>query len=276
MATNYQLGGWYNNPDQGGKNMRYWAPGVWTMGEDPTNGGGANWQQNQPQTNSYSQSSSGGVPQTQNVVDTAKQLLQFQQQSNQPAISSLQASIPEVSSKFATAKTSLEGQKVPLEQRYSVLLDSIKANQTADVKGQEITTAREFGRRGIPTTSGLAEQTLQEKLSPIRQYYTGQSTTAGISKEENLTKLNDLIASLTGQETEATRAITNAIAQLQAGDSSGATSQALGLLGQNQSAQQSAAEQAWQEKVYKETTLPESYATVNKLNSTAQSDAGWE
>jgi hypothetical protein len=36
MATNYKLGGWYDNPATG-KNQRWWN-GVWTDGEDPTQG----------------------------------------------------------------------------------------------------------------------------------------------------------------------------------------------------------------------------------------------
>jgi hypothetical protein len=211
--------------------------------------------------------SSGGVPNTSSTIDTAKQLLQFQQQANQPAISSLQASIPEISSKYASEKTRLSGEKTTLQDRYQNLLGQINANQEADIKQQEIATAREFGRRGIPTTSGLAEQTLAEKLSPIRKYYTGQTTEAGISNEQGLRSLESLIANLTGSEVEAQRAVQNAIAQLQAGDSSGAVLQALSLLQSNQSAQQSAAEQAWREKVYNETTVPESYASIQNLMS---------
>ena len=30
-----QIGGWYDNPAQGGKNMRWWGENNWTMGEDP-------------------------------------------------------------------------------------------------------------------------------------------------------------------------------------------------------------------------------------------------
>lgn len=215
--------------------------------------------------NSYSSSGASG---SNNAVDIAKQLLQFQQQSNQPAIQSLQASIPEVSSKFATTKQGLESQKVPLEQRYSNLLDQIKGNQEADISQQNLTTSREFGRRGIPTTSGIFEQTIGEKTRPINQYYTGQATEAGISKEENLMNLNQLIASLTGEETEQTRAIQNAIAGLQAGDSSSAITQALQQLQMNQTSQQAADQKAWQEKVYNETTLPESKANIANVNST--------
>jgi hypothetical protein len=210
----------------------------------------------------------GGVQNSSNAIDTARQLLQFQQQANQPAIQSLQASIPETSAKFAATKSGLEAQKQPLDERYQNLLNSIKGNQQTDIAQQELTTSREFGRRGIPTTSGLFEQTIGEKTRPINQYYTGQTTEAGISNEENLMELNNLISSLTGQETDTTRAIQNAIAQLQAGDSSGAITQALEQLKINQSAQQSADERAWKEKVYSETTLPESYANIANLNST--------
>ena len=53
MADNKQFGGWYNNPSQGNKNMRYWGGDVWSNGEDPTGGKGVNWQQTQtPQTSS--------------------------------------------------------------------------------------------------------------------------------------------------------------------------------------------------------------------------------
>ena len=40
MAETKQFGGWYNNPDQGGKNMRWWGDYGWTNGEDPTGGAG--------------------------------------------------------------------------------------------------------------------------------------------------------------------------------------------------------------------------------------------
>jgi hypothetical protein len=41
-----QFGGWYNNPAQGGSNMRYWGDYGWTTGSDPTQGGGGGGQDN--------------------------------------------------------------------------------------------------------------------------------------------------------------------------------------------------------------------------------------
>lgn len=52
-----QFGGYYPNPDQGGKVMRWWGGNSWTMGEDPTGGRGPNWQ-------------GGGTPATQQPAAT--------------------------------------------------------------------------------------------------------------------------------------------------------------------------------------------------------------
>src|SRR5260370_659260 len=52
-----EFGGWYNNPDAGGKNMRWWGNYGWTNGEDPTGGRGPN---SSPSQNSGGGGSSGG------------------------------------------------------------------------------------------------------------------------------------------------------------------------------------------------------------------------
>lgn len=55
MATNYQLGGWYDNPDTG-TNMRYWGDYGWTTGSDPTQGGSTSTATSSNDANSYVQS----------------------------------------------------------------------------------------------------------------------------------------------------------------------------------------------------------------------------
>jgi len=57
-----QFGGWYNNPAQGGKNMRWWGGDTWTMGEDPTGGRGVNWQQGATTSTAYAPISRLGEP----------------------------------------------------------------------------------------------------------------------------------------------------------------------------------------------------------------------
>ena len=157
----------------------------------------------------------GGLGGDTDLLGTAKQILGFQQQAAQPAVQSLQASIPEVSNKFATERSQLETQKNTLKQRYSNLLDELKGRENVDIASQQRVTSQEFGRRGIPLSSGLFDTSLNEAISPIRQYYTGQIKDVGLGQEEGLQNLQNLIAQLTGQETGSIRDIRNTIAQLQ-------------------------------------------------------------
>lgn len=169
---------------------------------------------------SSSSSTSGGG--SFNVIDYAKQLLGFQQEANQPAIQSLQAGIPEVQSKISTEQTRLEGEKAPLTARYEQLLKDVTSRT-------EMATAQEFGRRGIPTTSGLLDQTLAQKLSP-------ETERIGLAKEADIRGIDTQIFDLTGIGVDKVREIQNAIAQLQAGAGQSSVSGALNLsqLGEQQ------------------------------------------
>jgi len=160
-----------------------------------------------------SSSSSGGG--SFNVIDYAKQLLGFQQEANQPAIQSLQAGIPEAQSRISTEQTRLEGEKAPLSARYEQLLKDVTSRT-------EMATAQEFGRRGIPTTSGLLDQTLAQKLSP-------ETERIGLAKEADLRGIDTQISNLTGVGIDKVREIQNTIAQLQAGAGQGAVSGALNM-----------------------------------------------
>ena len=204
---------------------------------------------------SSGQSGGGG-----DVLETAKQLLGFQREANQPAIQSLQTQQGEVGQSFAGQRQRLESGIQPLRDRYNQILEQMKGRVSTDL-------SKEYGRRGIPLSSGMFEQNLTEKINPITR-------DIGLASEEGVRGIQDLIASLTGQETESKRAIANAIAQLQAGESSGAITQALSLFGQQQQAQtaqrevdQQATNRAFQERVYGETTLPESQANIKNIMS---------
>ena len=79
-------------------------------------------------------------------------------------------------------------------------------------------------------SSGLFDVERQEAVSPLRQFYTGQSKEVGLEREGGLREIDKLISMLTGQETEQTRAIKNAIGQLQSGEPSSAIQGALSLI----------------------------------------------
>ena len=188
-----------------------------------------------------------------NVLETAKQLLGFQQQANQPAIQSLQTQVGEVGQSFAGQRQRLESGIQPLKDRYNQILDEMKGRVSTDV-------SREYGRRGIPLSSGMFEQDLTSKINPLTR-------DIGLAREEGIRGIQDLIASLTGQETESKRNIFNDIAKLQAGAPGESVSQALSMIGQQNQAAQSAADRALQERQFSQISLPESQANIRNIAS---------
>ena len=173
-----------------------------------------------------------------------------------PAVESLQAQIPETQAKFATERGRLTGEVEPLKQRYQTLLDDLTRRETRETEATQLALAREFGRRGIPQSSGLAEQTGLERTQPISQFYGIQQREAVGERESGLRQLQNLITGLTPQETEATRAIRNAIAQMQAGAGQSAIQQAMQQLTfQEQQRQAQAGESLAQQKFDYEKTL---------------------
>lgn len=203
-----------------------------------------------------------------------QQQMQLQQEAIKPAIQSLEAGIPETQQKFATERTQLEQSKTPLKQRYSSLLDELKRREGVETKQVGINTAQEYGKRGIPLSSGVYANDLQNKTGDISQYYGGQYKDVSLSQEENLSGIDKLIATLTGQETESVRAIRNAMAQLQAGGAQSGIQNALSLLQQQQQQQQFESQQglSQQELALKQRELelaqqpkaPEQYATLGE------------
>jgi len=105
--------------------------------------------------------------------------------------------------------SSLEAQRQPIADRYASLIDQIKSNQTAAIGGQQTTSSREFGRRGIPLSSGVFETTLEERLNPIRREYSGLLGQTGAERESALAQLTSQIAGVRGN------ALQNAIAAAQ-------------------------------------------------------------
>jgi hypothetical protein len=171
-----------------------------------------------------SSGSSTSAPTSTNPIDQAQAINQFYIKQNQPAISSLQSSIPEVKSIYENQANYLKSQQAPLEKRYSDLIDSI-------TKSTQLETGREFGKRGLSTESGLYDQTLNNRLNP-------QISQLGISREQDISSLLNQISGLSGQETTGLRDIQNAIAQLQAGNAPNAVSSAQQAINQAEQSRQ--------------------------------------
>ena len=204
----------------------------------------------------YDPSVSGGATTGGGATDyasIARQMLEQQQQANIPAVTSLQAQIPEIAGKYATQRTQLEAGKEPLKARYDQLLKDITSRT-------ELAAGREFGRRGIPLSSGVYETALAERIAP-------ETERIGLEKETGLRGLTDLIANLTGQETGEQRAVSNAIAQLQAGGASSAITNALQMYQMQQQEKSQTAQRTLQERISQAELAakqPEKYATLSE------------
>lgn len=158
---------------------------------------------------------------------TLQRAIELQNKAIQPAISSLQASIPEIGQKFETQRQQLEAQKDPLKARYDALISDINRRQGVAETTATRTTSQELGRRGIVGSSGVADTTLEQAVQPIRSEYGALATQAGLGREEDLMALQNQITNLTPLEVEATRAVQNAIAQLQSATTQSAVNTAL-------------------------------------------------
>ena len=181
-------------------------------------------------SNSSSSSLSAGNYAMPDFDQTLQRAIELQNKAIQPAVSSLQASIPEIGQKFETQRQQLEAQKDPLKARYDALISDINRRQGVAETTATRTTSQELGRRGIVGSSGVADTALEQAVQPIRSEYGALATQAGLGREEGLMELQNQITNLTPLEVEATRAVQNAIAQLQSATTQSAVNQALDQL----------------------------------------------
>lgn len=214
-------------------------------------------------SSSYSGGSSGGGASWE---DTVKKAIDMQKTANAPAVASYQAQIPEIQSQYAAQTANVTAKHQTLKDRYDNLLKSIGTSKTTDVNKQTLVTSNELGKRGLLPSSTLAQQEVLNATQPINEIYSGLETTAALDQTSGQQELQGLLNQLTSGETADKRAILNAIAQLESG--AGSTGISTGtnvwqnLQTQKAEADRIASEQAWREKVYKETTLPESQAKI--------------
>ncbi len=123
-------------------------------------------------------SPTGAIAQTSAALGAAKQIRDFNIQSNQPAIQSLQKS------------------STDLDSRYKDLLASIKGQQGVAENSQTLATNNELAKRGISSDSGLAQQQQASAMAPIAANYQSLSANTGVSQQQQLNALAQAIASL--------------------------------------------------------------------------------
>jgi hypothetical protein len=214
----------------------------------------------------------------------AQAQLDLYAKANQPAIESLNSSIPEIQNTYATERSRLAADKDPLNARYDQLIASIKGQQTSDTNSTVKNLAREYGRRGIPLSSTTFGDEQNAQLEPINQFYTGKTVDTNLAREQGLKQISDLITQLTGEETTSIRSVKNAIAQLQSGAANSALTntndlyktnlqQALAQLGLDQTQKQNDITNSLAERTFNQYTLPLLNYTINKPYSTSSTSS---
>lgn len=200
---------------------------------------------------------SGGISSTgasntsgnNNYIDIAKQMMELQKQANQPAIQSLQTQIPTTQQAFQQKGQQLQAEVDPLKQRYQSLIDSLTKQQGVATQRESTASAREFGARGIPLSSGAYDQYLNQRLLPVEAAYSGQIASAGFNREDALRQIQNMIAQNPIEQTQAEQQINQAIAQLQSGGNTQAIQNALSLYQQQQQANQQAQQFGLQQQI---------------------------
>lgn len=129
---------------------------------------------------------------TQASLDSARQIRDFNIQSNQPAIQAYEQS------------------KNPLQDRYKGLLDQIKGNQQVAEQRQTLTTNNEMAKRGITNNSGVYQQQMTDALNPITRDYTNKYGETVANQNADVAAIDRAIAQLkTGSPAESIGAALN-------------------------------------------------------------------
>ena len=207
---------------------------------------------------------SGGSFQGTNYEDIIKRSIAMNQEANKPAVASLEASIPETTAKFAQTRSQLQAEVDPLKQRYDNLISQITQRGKVQEQRQSVATSGELAKRGILSSSTLAQQELANALNPITAETSATLKDVSLQGEASQRDLLNQIANLSTQETDAIRNVRNAIAQLQAGGNQQAITNAMNIYKANIDQANKDAETAWKEKVYKEVTLPQAQYELNR------------
>lgn len=162
-------------------------------------------------------SGSASIPQ---FDDSAFKLaFEMQKQAVEPVVSALGAQKSVIPQTFATTQKNLEDTSLSVTQRYDNLLASLTAQKQSDVASVGLNTSREFGKRGVPLSSGVYDQALEEKTQPINQFYAGQGKDVELQKNADLLSLAAKINGLPSEQRQALMDIDLAIAEAKANNS---------------------------------------------------------
>src|SRR3990167_5662861 len=125
--------------------------------------------------------------QTYGLPLTSRHTSELRSQAIAPALESHRASKPEVQQAFDVRTGQLEAEKDPLIDRYANLLAQLTGRETKETTAQGKYLSQEYGKRGIPLSSGAYQQDLTGKLGDISQFYATQGKEVGLAQEADKT-----------------------------------------------------------------------------------------
>ena len=157
---------------------------------------------------------------------------------NAPAISTMRESIPLTQQKFGAQRSALEGEREPLKQRYAGIIDELKRRETAETGQKGVALANEYGKRGIPLSSGLYENTLNQQTADTARYYGGQIKDVGFEQEGALRDILNRLSQNPIDEALQVNTINQGIAGLQSQSGRDAIQQAMALLNRQDTSRQ--------------------------------------
>lgn len=120
----------------------------------------------------------GLSPQQQQAQDKEKQVQDILQQGKQESISTLEAG------------------KQPLKERYQSVIDSITGRANLRQQEADIATAREFGKRGISTQSGVFDKAVQQARLPIDTALATSLSDTALQEQSALNAIDAAIANI--------------------------------------------------------------------------------
>jgi len=168
---------------------------------------------------SSNSSSNGGYNPPSFDDSIFKQALALQQQAIEPVVTAITKQKEGLPAQMELTKGNLEATKGNLSARYDALLTELGRKQGVDESSVTLAQSREFGKRGVPLSSGVYDQALLEKTAPVKEFYAGQSKDVSLQKESDLLSLASQINALPSQLEKQLADLDLAIAEAKAGNS---------------------------------------------------------
>ena len=163
------------------------------------------------QNYSYEEATRYGLPITSGMLEGERM------KAIRPAIESLELSKGEIGTRYGVRTEQLQAKEQPLKERYQVLIDELTRREGQETARTGKIMGTEYGKRGIPLSSGMYQQALGQELSDTERFYGGQQKETTLAREADLKDLTDAIQNVEQERITTMREIDQSIANLKAG-----------------------------------------------------------